>query len=154
MSTKDIKNMYQGFRGKNYKRAIWQRNWDSLSSTRNSIGRLYALSQGLQLLLMMAAERISPAALSVPFAHLSSIHTFTLSHTYIRSPLSIYKDIFPPSLFHNLPPSHNQSKALTNYNFAFSPTVPIFSRLEYFFSTFSLWYFQNCFVASLPATRL
>lgn len=40
------------------------------------------------------------------------------------------------------------------YNFALSLTVPIFSLGAYFFSTPSLWYFQNCFEASLPATRL
>lgn len=39
------------------------------------------------------------------------------------------------------------------YNFAFSSTVPICSFAPYFFNTPSLWYFQNCFVASLPATR-
>jgi hypothetical protein len=40
------------------------------------------------------------------------------------------------------------------YSLAFSLTVPIFRLPPYFFNTLSLWYFQNCFVASLPATRL
>jgi len=39
------------------------------------------------------------------------------------------------------------------YSLAFSATVPIFNFGEYFFNTLSLWYFQNCFVASFPATR-
>lgn len=61
----------------------------------------------------------------------------------------------------SLPPSHLPPLSLIlnvcvcgNHNFAFSPTVPTFNLSEYFFNTLSLWYFQNCFVASFPATRL
>ena len=50
-------------------------------------------------------------------------------------------------------PIHNRTTNPT-HSFALSLTVPIFSRSEYFFNTLSLWYFQNCLVASLPATLL
>ena len=46
------------------------------------------------------------------------------------------------------------SLSATSHSFAVSFTVPIFSLAPYFLRTFSLWYFQNCLVASLPATRL
>lgn len=40
------------------------------------------------------------------------------------------------------------------HSLALSSTDPIFSLAPYFFSTPSLWYFQNGFVAFLPAYRL
>lgn len=40
------------------------------------------------------------------------------------------------------------------HSLALSATVPTFSFPPYFSRTLSLWYFQNCLDASLPATRL
>lgn len=66
---------------------------------------------------------------------------------------------FPPSLPvpcpPNLPnpPSTSAPPKSTAHSFAFSSTVPTLSRSLYFFNTPSLWYFQNCFEASLPTTR-
>lgn len=40
------------------------------------------------------------------------------------------------------------------YNLAVSATSPTLSLAPYFSSTFLPWYFQNCLVAFLPATRL
>lgn len=64
----------------------------------------------------------------------------------------------PPPLFPHEPnqaynPPLTPFKPSHPHSFASSLTAPTFSFGAYFFSTPSLWYFQNCFDASLPATR-
>jgi len=79
------------------------------------------------------------------------------NHLFVYKPLPlslIPKSHLSPSRPPVLSPLLPTPPPPQTYSLAFSPTVPTFNFAAYFFNTLSLWYFQNCFVASLPATLL
>jgi hypothetical protein len=85
-------------------------------------------------------------------------HLCPLSSPIPKSLIQFHISLFTIYTFSHLTPSNpplpRPSRDPESHNFAFSSTVPILSLSLYFFKTLSLWYFQNCFVASLPATLL
>ena len=97
----------------------------------------------------------SPYSTVHPFPDLPPPSLECFSHfirAQILSELFSQRLSFTPNRSHRTPStctsSHPQRLVVPcgifPYNFAFSPTSPIFSFGEYFFNTDSLWYFQNC----------
>jgi len=84
-------------------------------------------------------------------SHNRRIYTF-ISHNFDELSADVVFLMTPPASIIRSPTPTSPNSPL--YSLALSLTLPTFSLPSYFFNIPSLWYFQNCFDASLPTTRL